>query len=105
MLKSFFRDSLIYTLSGVLSRGVPFFLLPVYTRNLSTTQFGYWEYMLALGGVLAILLPLEITQGMARYIAEAHDRKEKFSYASTTIVFTLLVTWPLPLLPSSLMRN
>jgi O-antigen/teichoic acid export membrane protein len=90
MLKSFFRDSLIYTLSGILSRGAPLLLLPVYTRNLSTSDFGYWEYILALGGVLAILLPLEITQGMARYIADTTVPEEKFRYGSTTVVFTLL---------------
>lgn len=89
MIRSFFRHSIIYTISGLLTRGVPIILLPFYTRILSTREFGYWEYISSLGGLLLVLLPLEITQGMARFYSEASTEKDRINYSYSTLIFTI----------------
>ena len=73
MLKSLFRDSILYTLSTVLTRGISFILLPVYTQALSPEEFGLLDYFVAMGAIASIVITLEIVQGLARYIPESLD--------------------------------
>lgn len=88
MLKSLFRDSILYTLSTVLTRGISFLLLPVYTRALSPEEFGLLDYFVALGAIASIVITLEVIQGLARYIPEClEDGKKKRDYASTCMWF------------------
>lgn len=90
MLKSLFRDSILYTLSSILTRGISFILLPVYTRALSPEEFGLLDYFGALGAIASIVITLEIMQGLARYIPEClEDGKKKRDYASTCMWFVL----------------
>lgn len=90
MLKSLFRDSILYTLSTVLTRGIVFILLPVYTRVLSPEEFGLLDYFVALGAIASIVITLEIMQGLARYIPEyLEDGQKKRDYASTCMWFVL----------------
>lgn len=90
MLKSLFRDSIFYTLSTILTRGISFILLPVYTQALSPEEFGLIDYFVALGAIASIVITLEIVQGLARYIPESlEDEKKKRYYASTCLWFVL----------------
>jgi O-antigen/teichoic acid export membrane protein len=90
MLKSLFRDSILYTLSTVLTRGISFILLPIYTQALTTEEFGLLDYFIAMGAIASIVITLEIFQGLARYIPESlDDEKKKRDYASTCMWFVL----------------
>ncbi len=90
MLKSLFRDSILYTLSTVLTRGISFILLPVYTRLLSPEEFGLLDYFVALGTIASIVITLEIMQGLARYIPDClEDENKRRGYASTCMWFVL----------------
>lgn len=90
MLKSLFRDSILYTLSSVLTRGITFILLPVYTRILTPEEFGLLDYFVALGAIASIIVTLEIMQGLARYIPEyLDDEKMKREYASSCLLFVI----------------
>lgn len=90
MLKSLFRDSILYTLSTVLTRGISFILLPVYTQALNPEEFGLLDYFVAMGAIASIVITLEIVQGLARYIPESlNDEKKKRDYASTCLWFVL----------------
>lgn len=90
MLKSLLRNSILYTLSTILTRGIVFILLPIYTRSLSPEDFGLLDYFVALGAVAAIVVTLEILQGMARIIPEhLDDYQKKRDYASTCLWFLI----------------
>ncbi len=103
MLKSLFRDSILYTLSTVLTRGISFILLPLYTRALSPEEFGMLDYFVALGAIASIFITLEIMQGLARHIPEClEDGQMKRDYASTCMWFVLGAYTALLLLVSAL---
>jgi O-antigen/teichoic acid export membrane protein len=105
MLKSLFRDSILYTLSTVLTRGISFILLPVYTQALSTEEFGLLDYFVALGAIASVVITLEIVQGLARYIPESlDDEKKKRDYASTCLWFVLGAYTAMLLLVSTFSR-
>ena len=89
MLKSALRDSLIYGLATVLSRGMAFFLLPLYTHVLTVSQYGAYDLLITLGALANLTIALEISQGLARHWAEAANADEKRRLASTALFFSL----------------
>lgn len=91
MIKSFLRDALIYTLPTILSRGIAIFLLPIYTRIASPEELGALDLFLVFGNIVALTVALEISQGIARYIPEISDAKQRLNYSSTGLFFTFLM--------------
>ncbi len=87
MIKSLLKDTLIYSLPTILSRGIGIILLPLYTRIMSPEQLGALELFIAFGNILAITVAFEITQAISRYIPEASSIL-RGSYAFTGIIFT-----------------
>lgn len=88
MLKYFFRDSLIYAIPGVLSRGIWFFLLPLLAHYLTPSEMGVVELFTIFFVILRIVLSLEITQAVARFLPEAPSKTDKVLYGSTAFWFT-----------------
>lgn len=90
MLKSLLRDSALYTASTVLTRGISFLLLPVYTRVLTPEEFGILDYFVVLGAIASIVVTLEILQGFSRNISDfVEDKKRKSELVSTCIWFVV----------------
>lgn len=89
MIKAFLKDSIIYTIPIVLSRGIGIFLLPIYTRITSPDELGALELFIAFGNIVALTVAFEITQGISRYIPESKGKLRR-SYAFTGLIFTLV---------------
>lgn len=90
MLRQFFHDSIIYGLSSVLSRGISFFLLPIYARTLSPTEYGILDYISVISSFITVFVALEISQGVARFASDTlNNQKELQEYASTSLIFTV----------------
>ena len=91
MLKSFFKNNLIYTTGSVLTGGIAIFLLPFYTRYLSPAEYGVIDLFMVIGAIVNLTIALEISQGIARYYQDAKNDKEKKEYTSSAFWFTVLV--------------
>lgn len=78
-------------LPTVLSRGIAIFLLPIYTRIANPEELGALDLFLAFGNIVALTVALEISQGIARYIPELSDVKQRLSYSSTGLLFTFFM--------------
>lgn len=90
MIRTFFRDSLFYTLSTLLTRGLGFILLPFYTHVLTPEDYGVLDYLTILGSVLAVTVTLDLGQGLARYIPELREDAHRLrAFASTGLWFTV----------------
>ena len=88
MLRRLLKDSAIYTASTLLSRGIALLMIPFYTRALSPEEYGVMD-MLTIFGILATqVISLQITQGLARYFADANDH-ERRTLASSGLWFSL----------------
>lgn len=90
MLERLARDSLSYGVAMLLVRGLQIFLLPVYTRVLGAHEYGIVETVTITGALISLTVALEISQGMARYIADAQDERARRAFASTAIGFAVL---------------
>jgi O-antigen/teichoic acid export membrane protein len=97
MFKRFLKDSIIYSLGPILTRGIQIILLPIYTRILTTSEYGTIDLLSILGSFINILIGLEISQGFVRYYSDAKDSREKLEYSSTSFWF-ILVTYSIFLL-------
>ena len=91
MLKRFFSDVAIYSFSNLISKGLNLLLLPLYTRLLSPSDYGLFDILAMFGALVGLTLPLEISQGLARYYPEAQNPDDKRSYAVTSLWFTMMV--------------
>ena len=89
MLKSLARNSFIYYLSNILTKGISFFLLPLYTSILSREDYGVLELMSIISTMVIILFTFQIGQGVARYYNELQDQKQIQIYTSTVIYFSI----------------
>lgn len=89
MLRAFLRDSIIYAIPTVVSRGMALLLVPIYTRILSPADFGALDMLLVFGGLVNLTVALEVSQGMARFYADETDPGGKRAYASSAFWFTL----------------
>ena len=90
MLRRLAKDSVIYGCSTLLVRGIQIVLIPVYSRVLGAGEYGIVETVAILGALVNLTVALEISQGMARYLADAPDESQRRSYASTAIAFSVL---------------
>jgi O-antigen/teichoic acid export membrane protein len=103
MLKRLASDVVVYGVSSALARSVGLILLPLLARHLTPAEYGVAE-MLALFFALAnLLLPLEVSQAVARFFGEARDARGREDYAWSAFWFTgamfgalALLVWTAP---------
>lgn len=91
MLQAFLKNSLVYTLGQVLTSGIVIFLLPVYTRYLSPSEYGIIDLFIIITALVNLTIALQISEGIARYFQEAKNEKEKREYTSSAFWFTVFV--------------
>lgn len=91
MLKRLFKDSVIYTLPSLISRGMSFFLIPLYTRVLTTADYGSFDLFLIFVNIINLTIALEVSQGLARYFTSEDNTNSKVLYASSAFWFTFAV--------------
>ena len=89
MLRPFLKDSAIYTIPAILSRGLSLFLIPLYTRVLSTADYGSLDLLTVFAGIVNLTIAMEVSQGLARYYAAEPEAGQKVVYASTAFWFTI----------------
>lgn len=89
MLKKFMKDSVIYAFPTFISGGLGFFLLPLYTRILSPADYGSLDLLTIFGGMVSVVIALEISQAVARFFTGELDPVRKVLIASSAFWFTL----------------
>ena len=73
MTKTFFKNSFIYTIGTVLTRGIGVILLPIYTRYLSPEEFGIVDLFFILSSIVALTIALEIFQAVSRFYSTTNN--------------------------------
>jgi O-antigen/teichoic acid export membrane protein len=89
LLKRFLRDSAIYVIPTVLSRGLAVILVPLYTRVLSPADYGTLDMLVVFGSLVNLTVALEVSQGVARFYAGEQDPGRRVLYASSAFWFTV----------------
>lgn len=90
MFKAFLKDSALYTLPAIVSRGLAIITIPIYTRALSTSDYGAFDLLMVFANLINLTIALEVSQGVARFYAAEQDEAKRVGYASSAFWFTLL---------------
>ena len=91
MIKQLLKDSAFYTFCNILTRGIGFLLLPIYTRIIPKSDYGAYDYTLVLGSLLAVVITLEIAQSVFRFFPEeSKDKNKQISISSTGFWFAFV---------------
>jgi len=89
LVKSFLKDAFIYFIPYVISRGLAFFLTPLFTRILTPDEFGIFDLFIVYNGIVQLTLSLEVSQAVARFFSFESNYLKKIEYASSGFIFTL----------------
>lgn len=104
-LRQLGKDSLVYGVGGIISRGLAFFLIPIYTRIFSPEQYGTMEMLNVLSSLLGALLAMGMDTAQGFYFFEqkkcGHEAQAKIISAilqwrliwGSVILLTAIVLW------------
>lgn len=103
MIKQFLKDSVVYGAGRILTYGISFFLIPLYAHIFDPDDYGAINLMTVFYRLAMLVVALEITQGVMRFIADTKSREERTAYTSTGFWFSILmytlfviIAWMLP---------
>ena len=88
-IKRLGKHSAIYGLGGLVSRILAVLLLPLYTRYLSTSDYGEVETLIALSTVIGIVLRMGIHSAFFRFYFDSHDPAARLRVVRTSFWFTM----------------
>lgn len=83
MLKKLASESLIYGISGTLTRFVSVFLVPIYTSIFSPAEFGIISLVTTLSAFLSILLILSLDNSMGRWYYDTEIESDRRTTLNT----------------------
>ena len=75
--KKLIANSFLYTISGLLSKCLHFFLLPLYTQFLTTEDYGIQNILLSFNAVTNYIILLCLDSAALKFYADNKDDKEK----------------------------
>ncbi|SEG19743.1 Membrane protein involved in the export of O-antigen and teichoic acid [Butyrivibrio sp. Su6] len=85
--KELAKNTAILTVGKICTQFVNFFLLPLYTAVLSTTEYGTYDLLISYSAILLPLVNLQLDQGLFRYILDCRNDTKKQSEVFSTLVF------------------
>jgi len=87
-----FKDSTIYFTATLISTGISFITLPIYTRFLSPSDFGIVALFLTFGLISTGLVSISIRSATYRYYFTFKDNTKEFiTLNSTNIIFLVFI--------------
>jgi len=99
--KSTAKGSIIYTAGQLLTKATGFFLIPLYTRFLSPSDFGIIGYINVVLQVLAIVLMFGLYGAQRRFYYEYNQDKEELGrFLGTVNLYLILVVGSIALIIS-----
>ncbi len=85
-MSRFAKEFVIYGVSGALSKIIMVFLVPIYTRVLTPSDYGILGFIATMATALNILCDLQITMGMGRFFFEEETQRSRRVLVGTGLV-------------------
>ena len=91
-MKSFFKQVTIYGVLPVAGKFIGFFLVPIYARVFSSSEFGIVELLVTLAHFLMFACNLEFYTAIGRFFYDSNSIDERKKLISTGLFLTLFFT-------------
>ncbi len=95
-----FSHTLIYSVGNLISRGLSFILLPIYSYYISTQDFGVYSFIVSVATIISTILNLGFPSIFIKHISESSSELEKKRILSNVISFVIIITLPAILITS-----
>ena len=92
LAKKLFLNTSIYSIGIILPQAVGFILLPIYTRYLSTADFGIVSSMHVLKAILAAFLTLSLERSIIRLYWDYKTENTKRDFLGTVTISSIVVS-------------
>ena len=89
MIRALWRDGVVYGASTVIARGTALLLVPLVTHLLSPADYGALDLIVTVGVLINLVVPLEISQALARFWNERAEGVDRRRLADTAWTFTV----------------
>lgn len=86
--KYLLKNTLIFSIGNFGSKIITFFLVPLYTNVLTTSQYGTVDLMTVLTTVIAPIITLNISEAVMRFLMDKNDNKNDI--LNVSIIFCIL---------------
>ena len=86
--KYLLKNTLIFSIGNFGSKIITFFLVPLYTNILTTSQYGTVDLMTVLTTVIAPIITLNISEAVMRFLMDKSDNKNDI--LNISIIFCIL---------------
>ena len=84
------KNTIIVTVGKICTQLISFFLLPLYTALLTTSEYGVVDLLNTIINLLIPVIVLQIDQGVFRYLIDCRDQEtEKNKLITSTVFFVL----------------
>jgi O-antigen/teichoic acid export membrane protein len=80
------KHSVIYLFGRILTRAVGFFMIPIYTRFISPTNYGAMELIEILASVVMLVISMGVAETMSRFYYGEKKQAKRNEVVSTTII-------------------
>lgn len=84
------KNTAIIAIGNICTKGISFFLLPVYTALLSPEEYGTVDLLVTYASFSVIILTLQLEQGVFRYLVEARGNLQQQKRYITSALITVL---------------
>jgi len=91
-LKRLLASSAAYQAASLLSAGLGVLTLPLYTRHLTPSDYGYAETLLTFVIFTSIVLRFGIGEALVRFWFDDEDHARRIALARTTVTFVAIAT-------------
>lgn len=81
------KNTLIFTLGNIGSRMISFFLIPLYTNILTTSQYGIVDLITTISTVAGPMITLNIAESVMRFGLDKNVDKEKNTQCGSVVLF------------------
>lgn len=98
-LRKVLKGASMYSLGDILVKASGFFLIPIYTRILTPTEYGIVGYLEVFSQILIVILGFGFHGAQTRYYFEHHEDDELVGRFMFTINITTIVAFIFLLLP------
>ena len=85
------KNTMIFTLGNLGSKLISFFLIPLYTNALTTTEYGVVDLIATVGTVAVPVLTLSICESVMRLALDKNANKDKITQIGTNLLLIGMV--------------
>ena len=86
------KNTVIIAIGKLSTQILSFLLLPLYTAQLSPSEYGTYDFLVTLSVFLLPIITLLMEESMFRFLIDADDEKSKKKVITQTIKFTVIGT-------------